>query len=132
MNGKFKFSNSTNKKDPDWTNKIKEWSNGGVVAALAIQPGTGTESIEVVKDKGKLITVSGDNAQVISVRNITVQQMAHHNNTQQKVVELVNTISNGEIQIVIEKEYAFEQAIEALEKTETRHARGKLIVNGLK
>ena len=115
----------------NWKNKIIQWSNGGVSAALAIQPGTGIESIEVVKDGGKLITVSGDNNAVIKERNIVVQQMEHHNDTQQKVVELVNAISKGEIEVVIEKEYPFEQALDALRKTETRHARGKLIVKGL-
>ena len=98
---------------------------------MAIQPGTGIESIEVVKDGGKLITVSGDNNAVIKERNIVVQQMEHHNDTQQKVVELVNAISEGKIEVVIEKEYPFEQALDALRKTETRHARGKLIVKGL-
>ena len=38
--------------DPDWTTRVKEWSNGGVTKALAIQPGTGEESIHVVKDGG--------------------------------------------------------------------------------
>jgi NADPH:quinone reductase-like Zn-dependent oxidoreductase len=116
---------------PDWQNQIKEWSNGGVTAALAIQPGTGIDSIKVVKDSGKLITVSGDSDQVIAERNITIQQMGHKNDTQQTVVQLIRAMSDGEIQIVIEKEYAFEQALEALKKTETRHARGKLIVSGI-
>lgn len=117
--------------DPDWKNKIIEWSNGGVTAALAIQPGTETDSMEVVKDGGKLITVSGYNAQIEPVRNISVKQMEHHQDTKQKMIELVKSISTGEIKIVIEKEYPFEQALEALKKTETRHARGKLVVKGL-
>ena len=115
-------------KDPDWTNKIREWSDGGVTAALAIQPGTGLDSIKVVKDGGSLITVSGDNTLVSPERNITVEQMGHHAETQKLVVELVNSISEGKIKIVIEKEYPFNEALQALEKTETRHARGKLIV----
>lgn len=118
--------------DPDWKNKIVTWSEGGVTAALAIQPGTGIDSIKVVKDGGKLITVSGDNAQVARERNIAVQQMGHHNDTHQKVIELVNAISKDEIKIVIEKKYTFEKALEALEKTETRHARGKLVVEGVR
>lgn len=117
--------------DPNWTDEIKEWSNGGVTAALAIQPGTGKDSIEVVKDGGSLITVSGDNKTVTPERNIAIRQMGHNEDTQQKVVELVDAISNGEIGIVIEKEYPFKQALEALRKTETGHARGKLIVKGL-
>lgn len=117
--------------DPDWKNKIKEWSGGGVTAALAIQPGTGIESIEVVKDGGKIITVSGDNAQISPRRNINIQQMSHSMDMREKFIELVESISNGDIKIVLEKEYPFEQALDALRKTETRHARGKLIVNGI-
>lgn len=117
--------------DPEWKNQIRDWSNGGVTAALAIQPGTGKGSIKVVKNGGKLITVSGDNTEVIPERNISVRQMDHHDNTRQKVIELVGAISKGEIEIVIEKKYPFEQALEALKKTETRHARGKLVVEGL-
>lgn len=117
--------------DPDWQNAIKEWSKDGVTAALAIQPGTGTDSMEVVKDGGKLITVSGYSAQIEPVRNIFVKQMEHHHETQQKMMDLVKVISRGEIKIVIEKEYAFDLALEALKKTETRHARGKLVVKGL-
>lgn len=117
--------------DPGWKDKIKEWSDGGVVAALAIQPTTGIDSIKVVKDSGKLITVSGYSDKIMQERNITVRQMGHNNDTQQKFVQLVRSVSSGEIQIIIEKEYPFEQALEALAKTETRHARGKLIVNGI-
>lgn len=117
--------------DTDWKNKIKEWSNGGVNAALAIQPGTGIDCIEVVKDGGKLIAVSDYNNKIAHERNIIVKQMEHHADTQQKVIELVNAISNTEIEIVIENEYPFVHALEALKKTETRHARGKLIVKGL-
>ena len=114
--------------DPDWITKVGEWSGGGVTAALAIQPGTGTESIQVVKDGGKLITVSGDNASVAPQRDIEIRQMGHQQDTHQKMTELVNMISQGKIKAVIEKEYPFDQALDALEKTETRRARGKLIV----
>ena len=114
--------------DPAWINKINLWSGGGVAAALAIQPGTGLDSIKVVKDEGRLITVSGDNMQVSPERNVIIEQMGHHADTQKLVVEMVNSISEGKIKILIEKEYSFEDALKALEKTETRHARGKLVV----
>src|SRR5699024_7077328 len=107
---------------PDWTNQVNKWSKGGVTAALAIQPGTGIDSIKVVKDGGKLITVSGDSDQVTPERNITIDQMGHHDDTKQKLVQLLRTISKGEMRVVIEKEYAFEEALEALRKTETRQA----------
>ena len=112
----------------NWKNEVKKWSNGGVSAALAIQPNTGSDSMEVVNDGGRVITVSGDSAYVVPARGITVKQMGHHINSQQKMIELVDAMAKGEIKIVIEKEYPFERAIKALEKTETRHARGKLVV----
>lgn len=117
--------------DSKWINQVINWSVGGVNAALAIQPGTGSDSIKVVKDGGLLITVSGDSDQVKPERNIIIRQMSHQIKTPEKTIEFVNKISEGKINIVIEKEYAFEDALEALEKTETRHARGKLVVKRL-
>lgn len=121
---------TVNYHDSNWPQQVRDWFSGGVDVALAIQPGTGIPGIKVVKDAGRLITVSGDNAQVVPERAIAVSQMGHHTDTQQKVVELVGAMARGEIQIVIEQEYPFEQALEALQKTETRHARGKLVVRG--
>ena len=115
----------------DWKKNIIEWSDGGVEAALAIQPDTANDSIKIVKDGGKLITVSGDNSKVKTERNITVRQMGH-TDMKEKFNQLVDLISGSNIKLVIEKEYNFEEALEALAKTETRHARGKLVVNGIK
>ena len=36
--------------NPDQQSEIIEWSNSGVKAALAIQPGTGKDCIKIVKD----------------------------------------------------------------------------------
>lgn len=112
----------------NWKEEIKEWSDGGVDAVLAIQPGTANDCIELVKDDGRLITVSGDNLQVTPQRNIDVQQIGHHVSTHHMVVQLVDDISKSNIKLVIEKEYPFSKALDALEKTETRHARGKSVV----
>lgn len=114
--------------DPDWIMKVQEWANGGADAALAIQPGTGSDSIKVVKNGGLLITVSGDSQIVIPERNIEVRQMGHQLFTNQEMIELINKISQEKIKVVIEKEYPFQDALAALTKTETRRARGKLIV----
>lgn len=114
--------------DSDWQQEVRAWSNGGVTAALAIQPGTGQDSIKVIKEGGKLITVSGDSDQVPIERNITIRQMAHTLFTQKEMNQLVQDVASGKIKLVIEKEYIFDEALDALEKTETRHARGKLVV----
>lgn len=114
--------------DVEWKKKVIEWSNGGVDKALAIQPGTGIDSIQVVKDKGELITVSGDNTSISPQRDIEVRQMGHQLFTNKEITQLIEEISNGTVKVEIEKEYPFTAALEALEKTETRRARGKVVV----
>ncbi len=113
--------------DPNWKAQVKQWMPNGVDAALAIQPGTGKDSMDVVKDGGKVITVSGD--QVAAERNIPVRQFDHHQDTQNLLVKLISDIAEGKIRIIIEHIYPFARTIEALEKTETRHAKGKLVVS---
>lgn len=115
--------------DPNWMQQVRDWSGTGVNVALAIQPGTGTDSIKTVRDGGLLITVSGDSQQVEPERGVTIRQMGHAPETQASVTQLVADIAAGRIKLVIEQEYPFEQVLDALQKTETRHARGKLVVN---
>ena len=114
--------------DPDRVMKIKSWSDGGVDTALAIQPGTGTDSIQTIKDNGRLITVSGDANAVPPQRNITIKQMAHQLGTTE-LSQLVQAVAKDDLKVIIEQEYKFKDSLEALEKTETRHARGKVMVN---
>ena len=114
--------------DPDWVVKVKEWSDGGVDKALAIQPGTGVDSVGTIKDNGELITVSGDNTSVDPQRNIEIRQMDHQLFTNKEMIELIDKVSDGKVKVVIEKVYPFEDALDALRKTETRRARGKLVV----
>lgn len=116
-------------KNSSWTEEVKTWAdNKGVTAALAIQPGTGADSVRVVADGGLLITVSGDNASVLPQRGVDIRQMGHQEETAAKMADLVSAVSKGDIKVVIEKEFPFEEALEALRKTETRRARGKLVV----
>jgi NADPH:quinone reductase-like Zn-dependent oxidoreductase len=42
-----------------------------------------------------------------------------------EISEMIDDISNGNLKLVIETEYSFENAPEAFSKAETRHARGK-------
>src|SRR5690606_5586456 len=102
------------------------WMTGGVDAALAIQPGTGRTSLQVVRDGGKVVTISGD--QVMSERNITVEQMMHHPETRQDLTQLAADVAAGRVRVVFDRIYPFEQGLEALEKTASRHARGKIIL----
>lgn len=113
--------------DPNWQSEIQEWSGAGVDAALAIQPGTGIGAIKVIKEGGLLITVSGDSTQVPPERNIEIKQMGHQLGNQE-MNRLINDVSNGKIKLIIENEYSFDNALEALKKVETRHAQGKSVV----
>lgn len=114
--------------NPTWPNLIKSWWPVGADAALAIQPGTVSQSMRVVRDGGLVITVSGDE-QVSGERFITVRQMQHQAETQQAVVALVSDVAHGKVRLVLEKIYPFKKALDALHKTETRHAQGKVVVS---
>lgn len=113
-------------RDPGWPDEVRQWSGGGVDAALAIQPGTPLSSREVVRDGGRVITVSGDPCP--PERGITVEQFDHRADAGDDMAALVDDICADRIHLVIEHVYPFDEALAALEKTETRHARGKLVV----
>ncbi|RKD25832.1 quinone oxidoreductase [Ammoniphilus oxalaticus] len=112
----------------NWKEDVLNWKPGGVDAALAIQRGTVKDSMDVVKDGGKVITVSGDD-QVLAERGIFVHQFEHQLDIQQAVKILIEEINSGQLDVVLEQIYPFADAMSALEKTETRHARGKLVVS---
>jgi NADPH:quinone reductase-like Zn-dependent oxidoreductase len=112
--------------DPEWVTRVLLWAPGGVHAALAIQPGTGGTSLQVVRDGGKVVTVSGD--QVTPERNIAVEQVMHYPETRQELSQLATDVAARRVRVVVERVYPFERGVEALEKTETRHARGKIIL----
>lgn len=113
-------------RDPQWADAVRRWAPGGVDAALAIQPGTAQPSLGVVRDAGHVVTVSGDAA--LTERDIRIEQFVHREDISKEMAELVNNIATGRIRLVLEHIYPFAEALSALEKTETRHARGKLVV----
>lgn len=114
---------------PDWQDEIRKWADGGVDAALAIQPDTEVSAIKLVRNGGRVITVSGyGKPQIQGERGISVAQLTHQDGTRQELARLVTSIAEGATRSVIEAVYPFAEALQALEKTETRHARGKLVV----
>lgn len=114
-------------KDSNWKNDVKSWMKEGVDAAIAILPGTVEDSRDIVRDGGMVVTVSGDD-QVKSERDINVVQFQHKLDFKESMHELTEAITKNKIKIIIDHIYSFDEAIIALEKTETRHARGKSIV----
>lgn len=112
--------------DPNWADQIREWRPDGADAAIAIQPGTGTDSMRIVKDGGTVITISGD--RIEPERGIHAAFVPHKVDVHNEVEEVIQKIADGTYQLVIEQTYPFEQGLEALKKTQTRHARGKLVL----
>jgi NADPH:quinone reductase-like Zn-dependent oxidoreductase len=113
-------------REPDWVEQVRGWMPGGVDAALAIQPGTGTECMRAVRDGGKVVTVSGD--RLSAERRIEVEQVIVGPDMRTDLAEMAGEVASGRIYVEVERIYPFERGVEALEKTETRHARGKVVL----
>ena len=94
--------------------------------ALTIQPETADDCLGVVKNGGRVTTVSGNKVAVR--RGISVTQFSQHADTRQKLASPVRELTDALIKLVIERTYSFDAALAVLEKTETRHARGKVVV----
>lgn len=114
--------------DDDWIEQIREWMPDGVDAAMAIQPGTGIESMKVLKDGGRVVAVSGDRLPQDST--VSVRNLAYHVDVTHELYEMMHGIVDGRFQLTIEHTYPFSEALSALQKTTTRRARGKLVVTG--
>lgn len=112
-------------RDPSWQEKVREWRPDGVDGALAVQPETTGSSALVVRPGATVVTVSGDQSAPPGVR---VTGLAYHVDVREELVSLMQDIVAGDISLVIEKVYPFADALSALAKTQTRHARGKVVV----
>ncbi|WP_343318452.1 NADP-dependent oxidoreductase [Arthrobacter sp. TMP15] len=114
-------------RDPRWQERVLAWTPGGVDAAVAVQPGTSSDSLPVVKDYGALVTISGD--ELLPERDVQCQLVPHQMDVQDELVQLMVDISSGEIHVELEQVYEFGEALAALEKVATRHARGKVVLH---
>ena len=113
---------------PAWTEEILSWMPGGVDGALAVQPDTTTASISVVKDGGTVVTVSGDQV-ARPQRGVTVTGLAYQVDVREELAVLVDDILDGRLRLEIERVYPFDDALAALDKVQTRHARGKIVLS---
>jgi NADPH:quinone reductase-like Zn-dependent oxidoreductase len=113
-------------RDENWPDQIRVWRPGGVDAAIAVQPGTSAGSVRVVKNGGTVITVSND--LIDSERDIRVVPVSHTIEIRDDMTALLQGIADGKFPLAIEQIYPFEKALDALHKTQTRHARGKLVI----
>ncbi len=112
--------------DPGWPDQIRHWMPGGVDAAMAVQPGTSTDSLSVVRDGGRIISISGDI--VPPERGVHVEVVQHQTDVRDELTQLMTGIVKRELRVEVERVYPFEEALAALAKVQTRHARGKLVL----
>ena len=82
--------------------------------------------MEVVKNSGVIVPVSGD--QFKWERNISIRPLSYQADVKQELTTMMRQIAKNEMQLTIEKVYPFDKALEALQKTRTRHARGKVVI----
>ncbi len=113
--------------DDDWHEQVTRWQPGGVAAAIAIQPGTASDSEPIVRDGGTIVAVSGD--QHIPGRAIVVEQIPYAADVTDELVQLLDDVATGAIRQTVAI-YAFSDALSALDQVRTRHSRGKLVVTG--
>ncbi|MET3574989.1 NADP-dependent oxidoreductase [Bhargavaea ullalensis] len=113
-------------RDPGWQRQIIGWSAGGADAALAIQPGTANDCLPVVRDGGRIVPVSGD--QVPSAGGVRVVPFPYQADVRSRLSDMMDDIAEGRLHLEIEQIYPFAEGLEALRKTQTRHARGKLVL----
>lgn len=106
--------------------QIMEWMPAGVDAAIAVQPDTTAGSLSVVRDGGSVISISGD--VVEPERGVHVQTVPYQTDVRIELADLMAQIASREIHVEVERVYPFENALDALAKVQTRHARGKLVL----
>jgi NADPH:quinone reductase-like Zn-dependent oxidoreductase len=114
-------------RDPTWPDRVHDWLPGGVDAALAVQPDTTMASAAVVKDGGTIVTISADRAS--PPRGITLTGLDYHVDVGAELSELAEQVAAGQLRVEIERVYPFDDALAALDKVQTRHARGKIVLS---
>lgn len=114
-------------RDPSWPQQILDWMPGGVDAAMAIQPGTTANSLLVVKDQGSLVSVSGD--PLDGDRGIRMHSIPSQQDECEALRLLMDEVASTVVHVELERVYPFDQAVDALEKVESRRARGKIVLS---
>lgn len=112
--------------DEHWPNQVLEWMPHGVDGVIAVQPGTSADSLRVAKDGGDLITISNDTVE--TERGVRVAVVPFQADVRDELVQLFSDVAAGDVRVELERVYPFEDALDALAKVQTRHARGKVVL----
>ncbi|WP_219843991.1 NADP-dependent oxidoreductase [Arthrobacter sp. MYb227] len=112
--------------DPNWVEQVLQWMPDGFDAVVAVQPGTSSQSMQLLKDAGALVTISGD--ALISERGVRMSGVPYPMDVRDELAQLLTDIAEGELHVELERVYPFEQGLAALAKVQTRRARGKHVL----
>ena len=111
--------------DADWPEQIRQWMPGGVDAAIAVQPGTSSGCVEVVRDGGQVVTVSGD--QAAPKGRVRVEMIPYEVDVLGELKALAADVADGRVRLALET-HPFEEGLVALQNVQSRHARGKTVL----
>lgn len=117
---------TANYNDRFWIAKMNKVRPEGQDAVMAIPKNTSLESLKVLKNGGKIISISND--QIPSQNRVEVVQIPYVLSVQKELEDLMNKIAINEIHIEIEKVYIFDEAIAALASKSKQNARGKSVI----
>lgn len=113
-------------RDTNWMREVRDWMPDGVDAGIAVQPGTTVDTAAVVKDGGQVIAISDQPMNMD--RGILVTMAPYQVDVREEFVELLADAAHGDFHIEVEHVYPFVEALDALAKVQSRHARGKLVL----
>lgn len=112
--------------DPFWINVINDHRPEGQDAVMAIPRNTSLESMKVLRNGGKIISISND--QIDAQNRVEIIKIPYNLNVKEELDYLMDNIATGKIHLEIEHVYKFDEAITALASKSKQHARGKSII----
>lgn len=118
---------TVNYKDPFWINTMNQQRPEGQDAVMAIARNTSVDSMKVLKDGGKIISISND--PISPQDRVEVLNFPYQLNVEKELEDLMNKLASGEFHIEIEDIYSFDDALLALASKSKQHARGKSIIS---
>lgn len=110
---------------PNWIHDVREWSYSGVDGVIAISRNTSNDCLRVLKDGGKILSVSNDS---IDPSNAIVIPYPFNTEIRESLLTLFKKVDEQEIFVFIDETYPLEKAIKALHAKQQGHARGKTII----
>ncbi|MCC6612372.1 MAG: NADP-dependent oxidoreductase [Anaerolineae bacterium] len=89
---------------------------------------TQTRSLAVIRPGGKLVGITGQvEPALAAARNIDVQRILVHTSGEQQA-QIAELIDSGELKVEVGEVFPLREARQAHELSETRHARGKIVL----